>query len=191
MDEINIGELYKAELLTKTISTREYREKYVDREATMKACMECPNYSKNWACPEFKEDVYRYWTKYDNIKLFLTKINFTQKALNNTYNLEELTYIVDNSLFAERMKLIETLEEYEKECNGRYLSAGYCSFCEKCARMEGKQCRYPQKCRNSIESLGGLVADTLSGVFDEELKWIDIEEGKLPINLSLLMALLY
>lgn len=191
MDEINIGELYKAELFTRTISTREYREKYVDREATMKACMECPNYSKNWACPEFKEDVYRYWTKYDNIKLFLTKINFTQKALNNTYNLDELTYIVDNSLFAERMKLIETLEEYEKECNGRYLSAGYCSFCEKCARMEGEECRYPQKCRNSIESLGGLVADTLSGVFDEQLKWIDIEEGKLPINLSLLMALLY
>lgn len=186
-----IEKLYNPTRITKTITTREYKQKYVDKEATMKACMECPNYSKNWACPEFKTNTYKYWDDYENIKLVLTKINFTKEALNNTYNMEELTSIVDNTLFAERMKLIDILEKEEKQYNGRYLSAGYCSYCKECSRKTGQKCRHPEKCRCSIESIGGLVGKTLEEVFNEQLKWIDTEKGKLPENLSLLMGLLY
>ena len=157
----------------------------------MAACLECPNYSKNWACPEFNEDVLENWERYDNIELTLTKIIFVPEALNTSYDEDDLRIIVDNSLFRERNRLIEKFEEREDKLNGKFLSAGFCGFCEKCARIDGENCRFPDKCHNSIESIGGLVSDTLSGVFDEEIKWIDIEKGKLPENLSLLMGLLY
>jgi predicted metal-binding protein len=183
--------LYTTKQFIQTIPTSEYKDKYVNLETTMAACMECPNYSKNWACPEFKENVLEYWDRYDNIELTLTKIIFTKEALNNSYNEDDLMIIVENSLFRERNKLIESLEEKEAELNGKYLYAGFCGYCERCSRLDNKPCKYPDKCHNSIESIGGLVGDTLNGVFDEEIKWIDIENGKLPENLSLLMGVLY
>ncbi len=186
-----VYDLYNTEKIIKTISTEEYKEKYVNLESTLNACRECPNYSRNWACPEFEEDVLVYWNKYENIELHLTKINFTQKALDITFSIEELKTIVDNSLFRERNILLDNLEEKEKEINGKLLSAGYCGYCEKCSRIDNIKCRYPDKCHNSIESIGGLVSETLNGVFNEQIKWIDVENHKVPENLSLLMALLY
>lgn len=190
MDINQVAKLYNTEVIVKKIMTKEYKESFVDLDTTMAACKECPNYSKNWACPEFDEDVLEYWDKYDNLELTLTKIIFTEEALNSSYDEEDLISIVDNSLFAERNRLISNLEEKAKEREGKVLSAGYCGYCEKCYRMENLPCRYPDKCHNSIESIGGLVGDTLSGVFDEELKWID-SKGQLPENLSLLMGVLY
>lgn len=190
--EINqVPKLYDTKVIIKTLTTKEYKEKYVNLDTTMAACMECPNYSKNWACPEFNEDVLEYWEKYDNIELTLTKIIFRQEALNTSYDEDDLMIIVNNSLFRERNKLLENFEEKEEKINGKLLSAGFCGYCEKCARIDGQPCKYPKKCHNSIESIGGLVSDTLTGVFNEEIKWIDIENGKLPVNLSLLMGLLY
>lgn len=187
----DVNTLYTPKLFIKKLTTREYLEKYVDIDVTTKACLECPNYSKNWACPEFIEDAYSLWTRYDNITLYLTKINFTQEALNTRFSDEEMLKIIENSLFRERNLFIPELEKLEKKTDGTYLSAGYCWQCKKCSRLDDKPCRFPDKCRYSIESIGGLVADTLEGVFDEKLKWIDYENKRLPENLSLLMALLY
>lgn len=184
-------DMYVAERKTMTLSTREYVEKYVDREATMKACVDCPNYDNNWACPSFNDNPYRYWQEYDNIMLILTKINFTNEAQQKKHSLEELGRIIDNTLFMEKTKLVPELEEEEKKVDGIYLSAGFCTNCSECTRINNVPCKYPDRCRYSIESLGGLVGDTLSGVFDENIKWIDMDEGKLPENLSLLMAVLY
>lgn len=187
----DVQRLYESESFHKTLPTREYRNNYVNIEVTMKACRECPNYSLNWACPEFLEDPLLNWDKYENIELIFTKLNFTREALNTKFNDEDLRFITENSLFFERNKLLSELEEKEKEQNGKLLSAGYCGFCTRCARIDNESCRFPDKCHNSIESLGGLVADTLEGEFNEEIKWIDMDNGRLPENFSLLMALLY
>ena len=56
--EINqVPKLYDTEVIIKTLTTKEYRNNFVDLDITMAACKECPNYSKNWACPEFDENV--------------------------------------------------------------------------------------------------------------------------------------
>ncbi|RAP47613.1 MAG: hypothetical protein BZ135_01785 [Methanosphaera sp. rholeuAM6] len=186
-----VKKLYTPIQTTKTLTTEEYKEKYVNLEVTLKACRECPNYSQNWACPEFNYNPLEKWDKYANIELIYTKIKYTPKAINTTYNMEEIGFIIENTLFLERNKLIPQLEEKEKQLNGELLSAGYCGYCEKCARIEKEKCKYPDKCHNSIESIGGLAIDTIEGEFNEEMKWIDMENGKLPENLSLLMAILY
>lgn len=185
----DIPHLYTTEETIRSIPTKEYKKKYVDLNTTLTACKQCPNYSKNWACPEFKEDVLEYWDRYDNLELILTKIIFKEEAIEKSFTQEELMLIVDNSLFRERNRLISKMEEKEERLNGKFLSAGYCGVCKRCSRLDDKKCRFPDKCHNSIESIGGLVADTLSGVFDEEIKWI--EDSKLPVNLSLLVGLLY
>lgn len=190
IDTSEVPELYNTEVIVKTRKTSEFKENYVDLNTTMAACKECPNYSKNWACPEFDRDVLEYWNRYENIELTLTKIIFTHDARKRRFDEEDLRVIVDNSLFLERNRLLEDLEEKERTRNGKLLSAGYCGYCQRCARIDNLDCRYPEKCHNSIESIGGLVSDTLSGVFGEELKWIDTD-GRLPENLSLLMAVLY
>jgi hypothetical protein len=187
----DVPKLYKTEVISKKMKTSDYRKDYVNLDITMAACLECPNYSLNWACPEFDFDALRFWQMYDNIELIFTKILFTDEALSNSYNQDDLVTIVNNSLFRERNLLISHLEEMEKEYDGKCLSAGYCGYCERCSRMDNRPCKYPDKCHNSIESIGGLVGDTLSGVFGEEIKWIDNDNGKLPEKLSLLMAVLY
>ncbi len=189
MNQEEINKLYTPEQHTKTITTQEYTQKYVNKEKTLQACQECPQYNKNWACPEFQDNTYQLWKKYQHIKLVMTKINYTQEAQNKTYNQEHLNNIIENTLWKERKKLIQKLEQEEKQTNGRYLSAGYCTHCNTCTKTQDKPCKQPEKCRCSIESIGGLVTETLQGEFNEEIKWI--KEGKLPTNLTLLMALLY
>lgn len=189
--DIDVKSLYDTILQVETLTTREYRSKYVNLDVTQEACNECPNHNLNWACPDFTDDQLKTWDKYEHIDLFFVKIKFNKEAQNTKYTLDELGYIVENSLFHERNNLIGLLEKAEKEYDGRYLSAGYCGVCKKCSRIDNNPCRFPDKCHFSIESIGGLVADTLRDVFDEEIKWIDTENGLLPENLSLLMGLVY
>ena len=47
-----------------------------------------------------------------------------------------------------------------------------------CTRPEGKPCRYPEKMRYSIESIGGNVGKTVSKLLGIELEWI--QDGKVP-----------
>ena len=70
------------------------------------------------------------------------------------------------------------------------LSAGCCSLCrpEGCGRASGLACRYPQKMRYSIESLGGNVGLTVSKLMGIELEWVT--EGRLPSYFVLVGGLL-
>ena len=94
-----VGKLYTTEQTTKTLTTKEYKKKYVNIDITMKACRECPNYSQNWACPEFNYNPLNKWDEYEKIQLIFTKIKFTQEATNNKYNMDEIGYIIENTLF--------------------------------------------------------------------------------------------
>ena len=70
------------------------------------------------------------------------------------------------------------------------LSAGSCSLCGKgnCTRPSGAPCRYPDKMRYSIESLGGNVGKTVHDLLGIQLEWI--EEGKVPSYFVLVGGLL-
>jgi predicted metal-binding protein len=88
-------------------------------------------------------------------------------------------------------KITEELFAMEEEYPGSIsLSAGSCSVCgpENCTRTDGKPCRYPEKMRYSIESIGGNVGKTVSKLLGIELEWI--EEGKIPSYFVLVGGLL-
>ena len=57
-----------------------------------------------------------------------------------------------------------------------------------CKRTEGQPCRFPDKMRYSIESLGGNVGLTISRLMGIELEWM--KEGTMPRYFVLVSGLL-
>ena len=78
---------------------------------------------------------------------------------------------------------------YESHPGSISLSAGSCHRCKNgCTRTQEKPCRFPEKMRYSIESLGGNVGLTIEKLMGIKLEWI--EEGKLSHHFVLVCGLL-
>lgn len=169
----------------------EYMEKYVDIPTFLECCKVCPNYNKVWTCPTFDFDVEEYWKKYKTIALYGHQIVFDEETKNRTFSQEELNNFIEEVIQKEKQILTDRLFTLEKEHPGSIsLSAGSCQYCGKgnCSKTKNQPCRYPEKLRYSIESLGGNVGKTISDCFQIELEWV--EEGKLPGHFVLVCALL-
>ena len=66
-------------------------------------------------------------------------------------------------------------EEEEKHPGSKSLSAGSSHICgeDNCSKPLGQPCRFPDKMRYSVESLGGNVGLTASKLLGIQLQWID------------------
>lgn len=173
--------MYTIERSEKTIKVNEYIEGYVNVEEFLEYCKECRNYEAVWSCPSYDFDPEDYWKEYDEFLVIARKIIFGPDV--DVERSFEIMHEVKNDMSLE-------LYELEKEYPGSIsLSAGSCSMCkEGCIRTEGLPCRYPDKMRYSIESLGGNVGKTVSKLMGYELEWV--EEGKLPSYFVLVGGLL-
>ena len=88
-------------------------------------------------------------------------------------------------------ELEQEILKLEQEYPGSVsLSSGACLHCKnaECTRLSGKPCRFQDKMRYSIESLGGNVGKTVTKYLKQELQWV--EEGKLPEYFMLIYGLL-
>lgn len=179
-----VTEHYQAE-----ISVPEYLNQFVDVETFLHFCQECPNYGNAWSCPPYDFDVIAYWNRYQNLKLFATKIIFDEKSTARTYQKEELNALTHDVFFKEKKALSDQLFSLEKQNPGSIsLSAGSCQQCKSCTRSQGLPCRHPDTMRYSLESLGGNVGLTVWKLFGIRLEWM--EEGRLPHHFVLISGLL-
>ena len=174
---------YTTERFTADISVEEYIEKYVAVEEFLECCKACPNYEKKWSCPSYDFDVLEYWKKYETAHFIAEKIIFDEECVGKEISADDVIEEV-------KQALSEELFEREKNEPGSIsLSAGSCSLCTNgCSRLDGEPCRYPDKMRYSIESLGGNVGMTISKLMGIELEWM--QEGKLPSYFVLVCGLL-
>lgn len=186
-----INEMYSVEKYSKILDIREYFKNYVNIDITLDYCKECPHYNNNWACPEFEENPLEYWKKYDYIQLNLRKIIIDDKFYSKTYPTDELNSVITEIMKIEKKADRNEFLKLEKERHGLYLSAGFCDICTECSKKDGLSCRFPDIKRSSLESIGALVEKTTTNLFNLELKWIDIEKGKLPEYLTLVTAIIY
>ena len=193
----NHGLIYTTERYEAVVSVDHYLEKYVDVETFLQACKACPNYEKIWSCPSYDFDVIEYWKKYSTLELVAIKIIFDETVAGKQLTKEEQEEITKNSIWEVKAQLAAELYEKEKALPGSIsLSAGSCTLCKDagalsegfCTRLEGKPCRFPDKMRYSIESLGGNVGTTLSELMEIELEWI--QEGRMPSYFVLVSGLL-
>ncbi len=173
----------KIEKYEKTIGVPEYIQGYVNVEEFLECCKVCGNFDRKWSCPSYDFDpVKDYWEKFDSLYVVGKKMVLTEEEKDNWENLmEEVKGQLTKELFMEE----------EKRPGSRSLSAGSCHICgeDNCSKPLGEPCRFPEKMRYSIESLGGNVGLTASKLLGIELQWI--EEGKIPDYFVLVGGLLY
>ena len=203
INSLNSGLIYTTERYEAIVSVDHYLDKYVDVDTFLQACKACPNYEKIWSCPTYDFDVIEYWKKYKTLELTAIKIIFDEAVAGKQLTKEEQEEITKNSIWEVKAQLAEELYEREKAVPGSIsLSAGSCTLCKGsgtysagsssfegfCSRLKGEPCRYPDKMRYSIESLGGNVGTTLSELMEIELEWI--QEGRMPSYFVLVSGLL-
>lgn len=182
---------YKTERYEASVPVEEYMEACVDVPTFLECCKACGNYDKVWSCPSYDFDPEDYWRRYRTLQLIGTKICFPEEMTKRSYTKEELDEIVERVLWKERGSLTEELMGLEAQFPGSVsLSAGSCMNCRPgtCTRLEGKPCRFPEKMRYSIESIGGNVGLTVTKYLKQKLLWM--EEGKLPEHFILVCGLL-
>ncbi len=166
---------YDTEKTYRQISMDDYMEKYVNVGEFLEYCKQCPNYGKIWSCPPYDFDPEDVWRGFSSIYIAARKITFPKGQ--SPAGREELAKILSEV----KDDMSRELFELEKEFPGSVsLSAGSCGMCRGggCTRPEGEPCRFPEKMRFSIESLGGNVGLTVSRLMGIELEWM--EEGKMP-----------
>lgn len=174
--------MYTLQKFERKIPVTDYISDYVNVNEFLEYCRSCPNFDKVWSCPSYDFEPEEYWRKYSSLYVLGYKINFDGSES------EERSL----KIMAEvKEKITRELFELEKTHPGSVsLSAGSCSLCGKgnCTRISGKPCRYPEKMRYSIESLGGNVGKTVHDLLGIPLEWI--EEGKVPSYFVLVGGLL-
>lgn len=173
----------KIETYEQTISVEEYIQGYVCVEEFLDMCKACENYDQKWSCPSYDFDpVEDYWKKFQSLDVVGKKMILDEEDKENW-----------QTLMAE-VKADLTKELYAREQlrpGSQSLSAGSCQICgeNNCAKKIGEPCRFPDKLRYSIESLGGNVGLTCSKLLGIRLQWI--EEGQVPDYFVLVGGLLY
>ena len=181
--------MYKIEKLYGKMEMGEYIKEYVNIEEFIEYCKECECYNKKWSCPEYRFNVTEYWEKFKYINIIGNKIIFNDDVLEIERTDEELKEFMKQVLEKEKQKLAEILYEIESKYLGSIsLSAGSCHLCHVCERIYERPCKYPDKMRYSMESLGANVGKTCSKLLRVELLWA--EENKLPKYFVLISCLL-
>lgn len=181
--------MYTTEMKEAEISVEEYVSKYVRPEEFLQYCRECPNYGHKWSCPEYDFDTREYFRRYRNLKVFGLKILYDEDLCRKELTREEMRKILSESMMVERKKLDSVLRELEEKTGGTGLNAGACALCAECTRDANEGCRFPEKMRYSLESLGGDITATIKDLLGIDLIWDS--NGHLPAYYTLVAGLLY
>lgn len=186
---------YTTKRIEKSIPVADFLKDYVDIQKFLKFCKNCENYNKVWSCPEYDFNPMDIWNNYKNLEIVVIKVIYDDQSRSTQYSKEELIEIGEETLLKEKEKLLDEYLLKEKDfTDSLFLAAGSCDICSKtdgvpnCAKQENKECRFPEKMRYSIESLGGDVVKTAKEIFDIEIKWS--EDSTLPEYYILMCGML-
>ena len=176
---------YKIVLNSNKIKMSEYIRNFYDRDKFHKLCMQCEKYGKLWSCPPYSFEVKDILNKYDNVYLIGAKIILSDKLICETKkeDILECTYTILNEVRKILGDMLLNLEDRYQESLSLY--AGSCLLCENCDRLNNKPCRFPERMRYSLESLGFDVSKTSSELLDIDIKWAN---DKLPEYFTLVSA---
>ncbi len=169
------------DIITREISIDEVVEKYVDVEKFITRCRECDSYGRKWSCPPYDFDQMEYWRKFSRLRLMVKKFRPEDEDMDTVFAAYKDT----------KEELTEDLYDLEKKIPGsRCLFAGSCCVCgeDNCTKVNGEPCRFPDKCRYSVESIGGDVAGLAKDLFGLDLLWM--KDGKMPEYFLLMCGLL-
>ena len=96
---------------------------------------------------------------------------------------------IGNAVIKPRIeKIMRALElSFGPKLAGKFLGTGACRLCKPCQRKVNKKCRYPDKLRFSLESLGVDCNKLCLKLFKFPLLWY--KEKKAPLYTSVIAAI--
>lgn len=157
----------RVKYLTGALPMNEMLENYVDVEKFLGCCAACPRYGQTWSCPPYSFDPAAVWPQYAFVTLYAMQV-FPESAGAGSAALADC----EAFLFPYRKRLDALLEERERETpHSLRLDPGRCRICDVCARREDKPCRFPEKLRYSLESLGANVGALATDRLGTPLLW--------------------
>ena len=164
----------KYEVFSKEVPMSDYIESCVDVEYFEKCCSVCPNYGKTWSCPPYDFNPLDIWNSYKTFYIYAIKVTTPEEVLNEEYSNEDLMRIGGEILKEAHKRVDKEMEQLKGAFEGsKILGGGSCRLCgeNKCARLFGNPCRFPDKMTYSIESIGGNVEITLKKYLDQQICW--------------------
>lgn len=162
----------KITMYIREVTIEELKKKYYDKEKYQGYCRECNSYNKKHSCPPFSEEEDYMLDNYNYIHIVVAKLEYSKdeiemhKGSDKTYEYTKKTFFPVKNYIHERMIKLEG--QYE---NAYYSAMGSCALCEVCEKVEGKDCRYPDKMRISLEAWGYDIGGMLKDYFDIDIKW--------------------
>ena len=128
--------------------------------------------------------------RYDTLRIYALQIIYDEETRRTVSGREEMMKVLDESMHTERDRFDSVLAWLEETMGGCALTAGPCRICpDGCARVQGEPCRFPERKRHSLESLGGDITATLKDILGIDLIWDS--DGRLPEYYTLTAGLLY
>lgn len=175
---------YSLERYTAEVEAKAYIDGFRNAEYFLTLCRQCRNYGRRYGCPPFDEDPLLAISIYNKVRVIGVKITPKDKAL----PLEA----ADDLMRPVITELNKELLEAEKSLNGMSFGfAGCCPYCngDKCARIDGKPCRHPDKVRPSLEAIGFDISKTAKDLLGIDIKWS--QDGMIPEYLTLVCGIFY
>lgn len=179
--------MYKVSNSIAKISLEEYIAKYRDTGKFIEYCKKCNRYNACWACPPFDFDAEKYISSYETVYIIGTKIIIDADVIEENTGWERCTRASYRMIEEVRLTLDKKLLELEASLpESKAFFAGTCHICpaDKCTRLKGKPCIFPDEIRPSLESFGFDISKTSAELLKIEMKWS--RDGILPEYFTLI-----
>ncbi len=164
--------MYTVKMFQSDISMEAFIRRYRDAEKYKAYCRACPNYNTRWSCPPLTFDAEEELAKYRHVAVVALKMTYDEDTIKQADTAEKIKSVTWDTLMKEKAKMEERLGGVEAEITGsRGLSSGGCHRCTVCTRTEGKPCRFPDKMRYSLDSLGFDLSAITQDLLGIKLCW--------------------
>lgn len=169
-------------------------DEYYNLRKTRKGCAECPNYEKNWSCPEYNFKEVELLKQFNYVYLIAREFEVPHTdrlTVASTQKVANYAMDVNRRMKVEVWKDLLRFEEEHPGTMG--LIPGNCEICEfsgegHCAKIDKEVCRHPEMLRFSLESLGFDVDAICKYEIGVLLQWP--ADGQLPQKIYGIFAVL-
>ena len=179
---------YEVKRQRKTLTTKEFYERFSNFNVVHGYCKECPRYDTNYSCSPLYININEFIEDYDYIDIIVTQLFFNKKDYDTKYTKNELNDVLNKTFFIEKQKTVDTILSEEKKYKKAQSITGPCNYCTPKCKEEYDKCIHPEIRRYSLASLGIDSSKILKDLFNIKLILI---EGKLPKYLNNVSSILY
>ncbi|WP_297130182.1 DUF2284 domain-containing protein [Terrisporobacter sp.] len=133
---------------------------YMKFEYFTALCKEgCPNYNSNYTCPPNSPTFTEYVKDYKYSLVIAMYMNIPKNK-----NMSEVHEYL-------RIVLSDLLIPLERKINGLLTDGGRCIYCKECAYIDNLPCRFPEKMRFSMESMGIDLDSACKDILNYSMSW--------------------